>query len=84
MVVEVVAPRTPGEALTLPGLGATGGDTAAPATLSGLVVVVPSLGSAQAAVGEGLGAARPAIQGGGRTIAPVKRGAVLGLSLIHI
>ena len=64
VVVEVLAPRTPGQVATLPGFPPIGGDPDAPARLAGLVVTVPSLEPVGELLGEdALGYPRPAAQG---------------------
>ncbi|EOD34776.1 hypothetical protein EMIHUDRAFT_441183 [Emiliania huxleyi CCMP1516] len=77
VVVEVLAPRTPGQVATLPGFPPIGGDPDAPARLAGLVVTVPSLEPVGELLGEdALGYPRPAAQGQGRVLAPLKHARV--------
>ena len=72
IIVEVLAPRTPGAVVTIPGLPPIGGDDA-PATIAGMVVLVPSLEVIVSLLGsEVVMKARGAVQGQGRMLAPVR------------
>jgi hypothetical protein len=72
VIVELVAPREPGREVSLPGFAPFGGEHH-PATLGGVMFTVPCLEHLPEVVGEGLlGKARPAVQGKGRRVAPIR------------
>ena len=79
-LVEVVAPREPGETVELPGLPPLDLRLDAPAKIVGVVPEVPDLAPLQNLLGDNLGKPRPAMQGEGRQIATVRHEKV-GLSL---
>ena len=83
VIVEGIAPTTPGTAVELPGLPSIAADRDVPASIVGMVVVAPVLDHLPKLLGaDCVGNARPAMQGEGRMIAPVRRGQLgLGLSL---
>ena len=82
IILEIFAPSTPGTAVSLPGLPAIDADRVAPASIVGMVVVVPMLDHLPSLLGmDRMGKARPAMQGQGRMIAPVRHDHVDGLSL---
>ena len=79
-LVEVIAPREPGETVELPGLPPLDLRLDAPAKIVGVVPEVPDLAPLQNLLGDNLGKPRPAMQGEGRQIATVRHEKV-GLSL---
>ena len=79
-LVEVIAPREPGETVELPGLPPLDLRLDAPAKIVGVVPEVPDLAPLQQLLGDKLGKPRPAMQGEGRQIATVRNEKV-GLSL---
>ena len=73
VLLELVSPRTPGAAVSLPGLPAIASGTDAPAKIAGLVVTVPRLEPVAELLGaDRVGRIRPAMQGKGRQIAPYR------------
>ena len=79
-LVEVIAPREPGETVELPGLPPLDLRLDAPAKIVGVVPEVPDLAPLQSLLGDKLGTPRPAMQGEGRQITTVRHEKV-GLSL---
>lgn len=73
VLIEVVSPSQPGSTVKLPGLPSIGGDIEAPAQIGGLVFQAPSLDNLPTLLGpDNIGKARPAVQGKGRMIAPLR------------